>query len=324
MELIRQSVLKIGKRELSLPSFFPSISSVKTILKPLDYLQVLETFVGLNNQFLISAFDIASDKNIEEMIKITNSMQEAGCIILMDSGNYESYWKESQSHWRQHDYQRILSSFPYDIAFCFDEQKPPSDIDEHIKLILSHFNKDQAISKECVLVPIIHGSTCDLPSLCVAIGKKTQATILAVPERNLGEGIIERARSLEKIRRELNKFDCYISLHLLGTGNPISIAIYAAMGADSFDGLEWCQTVVDHNTALLYHLSQSDFFMTQTSWGSIDLSFQARTLAHNLEFYSDWMKSLHNALLNNSIIDFCRLNFPTQIFEKCATAFKWE
>jgi hypothetical protein len=43
------------------------------------------------------------------------------------------------------------------------------------------------------------------------------------------------------------------------TDNPFSITLYSAMRADSFDGLEWCQTVVDHETGLLYHLSHVDF-----------------------------------------------------------------
>ncbi|WP_182212931.1 hypothetical protein [Stenotrophomonas acidaminiphila] len=72
------------------------------------------------------------------------------------------------------------------------------------------------------------------------------------------------------LRKALDDNGRYVGLHLLGTGNPISIALYAWAGADSFDGLEWCQTVVDHDTGLLFHLSQSDFFRRQTAWGESD------------------------------------------------------
>ena len=323
MKSIRKSSLSISNQVLPLPLFFPSISSVKTILRPLDYLKVLKSFVGLNNQFLISAYDLAAPQNVVETIQIMTAMQKAGCIILMDSGNYESYWKEKQLNWRQSDFQRILNAYPCDLAFCFDEQHPPSTINEHIDLVTSKWRKDQEIASENTIIPIIHGSADNLPTLCAAIAMSTRTSILAVPERNLGEGIINRAHTIDKIRRKLDKLDYYVILHLLGTGNPISIAIYSSMGADSFDGLEWCQTVVDHETALLYHFSQAEFFAEQTTWGLTDLSFQARTLAHNLEFYTDWMQRLHKALLDNDIIKFCGLNFPAQIFEKCAIAFKW-
>jgi len=113
-------------------------------------------------------------------------------------------------------------------------------------------------------------------------------------------------------------------LHLLGTGNPISIVLYSAMGADSFDGLEWCQTVVDHDTGLLHHLSQADFFAGQTAWGDDDkLSFQARTLAHNLEFFSDWMRRLRDAMNQDRLPEFCRSNLPPRASRHVADVAGW-
>lgn len=148
--------------------------------------------------------------------------------------------------------------------------------------------------------------------------------MVAVAERRLGDGVSARAQSVQAIRRELDKQGRYISLHLLGTGNPISIALYASMGADSFDGLEWCQTVVDHDTALLYHLSQAEFFAKQTAWSEAKLSFQARTLAHNLEFYAAWMQRLRAAMASGKTVDFFRYNFPERVFRHCALTFGWD
>jgi len=41
--------------------------------------------------------------------------------------------------------------------------------------------------------------------------------MLAVAERRLGDGVIDRARALLAIRHELDKLDRYVVLHLLGT-----------------------------------------------------------------------------------------------------------
>ncbi len=324
MDVQRPTSVKIGAKELQLPVYFPSISSVKTALRPLDYLKVLTSFVGLNRQFLVSAFDLASFDNENEVAEMLVTAREAGAVTLMDSGNYESFWKDAQGRWLKNDFHKILGTFNCDLAFSFDEQHPPADFDQHVKLVVSSWREDQAAAGACQIIPIIHNTANNLPALCVAVAENTGVSMLAVPERRLGDGIMERAISVQTIRRELNKQGRYIALHLLGTGNPISIALYSAMGADSFDGLEWCQTVVDHDTALLYHLSQADFFTGQTRWVETDLSFHARTLAHNLEFYTEWLYRLRTSIENGMVVDFCRHNFSDRVFQQCAQVCEWK
>lgn len=267
MAVARATELNIGPRSLPLPVYFPSISSVKTALRPQDYLQLLSSLGGLNDQFLMSAFDLAGIKQPQPVQTVLSSARQAGVVTLMDSGNYESFWKDAQKDWKQADFHKMLADFPSDLAFGFDEQQPPTNADDHIALIEERWQTDQAAAGSCQIIPIIHGSASELPALCAAVATKTGITMLAVPERRLGDGILERACAVKAIRAALNDLGRYVALHLLGTGNPISIALYSAMGADSFDGLEWCQTVVDHETGLLYHLSQADFFAGQTAWG---------------------------------------------------------
>lgn len=323
MTVARLLELDIGGKALPLPVYFPSISSVKTALQPQDYLQVLSSLVGLNGQYLVSAFDLAALAQSADSAKLLQASRDAGAVTLMDSGNYESFWKAAQRHWLQPAFHQMLDAFPCDLAFGFDEQQPPAVFAEHVALMVARWREDQAAAGTCQVVPIIHAQAIDLPGLCNAVADQTGVSMLAVAERRLGDGVIDRARTVLAIRNELDKLDRYVVLHLLGTGNPISIALYSAMGADSFDGLEWCQTVVDHETALLYHLSQADFFTAQTAWSDAGLSFQARTLAHNLEFYASWMQRLRVAIANGTVVDFCRLNFPAYVFRHCAAAFDW-
>ncbi len=323
MNIKRPNVTQFGEQELRIPAYFPSISSVKTALQPIDYLQVLTSLASLNNLFLISAYDLITQQNQEVLASALNNAKEGGAIILMDSGNYESYWKEERSSWRQEHFHTALENFPSSAAFCFDEQDPPRDHDEHVKMAFERWKQDQEKSPERMVIPIIHGHYSDLPLLCLRIAELTGVTMVAVPERRLGNGVIERSIAVQAIRRELNKAGRYVALHLLGTGNPISIALYSSMGADCFDGLEWCQTVVDHDTALLYHLSQSDFFERQTDWANAGLSFHARTLAHNIEFYSSWMCRLRSALQQEKFSEFCEYNFPERIFLHCSRMYNW-
>jgi queuine/archaeosine tRNA-ribosyltransferase len=322
MQVERLYQINLGENHLSLPIFFPSISSLKTTLQQLqEYLEILKTLVGINNQFLVSAFDLARMDNKDSIIKLLTASRQAGAIILMDSGNYESFWKMEQQNWTKNDFHNMLTAYPCNIAFGFDEQNPPSDRNEHIALVTNRWQSDQEAGENCCIIPIIHAVASELPSLCADIAIKTGCTMLAVAERNLGDGISARAQTVQSIRKTLNEIGRYVALHLLGTGNPISIAIYTTMGADSFDGLEWCQTIVDYDTALLYHLSHADFFVKQTEWGDNALSFQTWTLAHNLSFFAKWMQRLRNAVKQGKIYDFCKYNFPEHVFRVYSNIF---
>lgn len=323
MTILRPKKIALGNTSLETPVFFPSISTVKTALQPIKYLSTLHSLQSLNQNLLISAFDLSRSSNGDELAEKLRAAAQAGAVILMDSGNYESFWKEEQATWQQHDFHNVLSQYPCTIAFGFDEQNPPSDVNAHIALVVERWKKDQAVGGDRVIIPIVHGDTINMPDACAQVAQKTNVPMIAVAERRLGEGIFERTKTIMALRKALDLTGRYVGLHLLGTGNPISIALYSWAGADSFDGLEWCQTVVDHDTGLLFHLSQSDFFQHQTVWGEGDLSFQARTLAHNLTFYADWMHRLRMALHEGDMQNFCQFNFPPRLYNQCGEAFGW-
>lgn len=326
MPVARPSNLKIGGVDLAPPIYFPSVSSIKTALPLLDYIRSLVALGNINGQFLVSAFDYAKASAVEqdEFKALLAHANGAGTTVLVDSGNYESYWNRGCDVWSQADFHRALRDLACPLAFGFDEQEPPGNFDSHVRVILERQEQDRAVADLTTIIPIVHGKPEILPALCAVVARGTGVTMLAVPERGLGNGVFERARTIVAIRQVLDAEGRYVGLHLLGTGNPISLALYSIAGADSFDGLEWCQTVVDHETALLFHFSQADFFARQTRWCDEDLSFHAKALAHNLEFYADWMRRLRQALHGGEGVQFCKANFPHRIFGHCAAAMGWE
>lgn len=306
-----------------MPAYFPSISSVKTQLPPADYLSVLTALADLTDKYLISAYDLLPLDRECDARKCIESARRAGSVVLMDSGNYESFWKETQASWKQDSFHSALDAYPCDIAFGFDEQQPPQDEEEHVELVIERWKLDQRRAGNCRIVPIVHGDAQRLPALCRKVTQRSGVEFIAVAERRLGDGLIARAQTVRAIRESLDSTGCYVFLHVLGTGNPISMAVFSLQGADSFDGLEWCQTVVDHESALLFHLSQADFFIGQTDWSEVDVPFHIKVLAHNLEFYRDWMARLHTADTRKLHIEFCRLNFPERIYRRCAESLGW-
>ena len=326
MGVVRPAVLSAGNVKLAVPEFFPSVSSVKTALQPLEYIKLLAALEPIAAHFLVSAFDLArlTGRDRDEVGAVLDRVTRAGRIVLMDSGNYESYWTGAENTWQRMEFYGALRQFSCTLAFGFDERRQSSKVIEHADLILDRQREDVAAANGIPIVPIVHAAPGALPGVCSGVAKGLSIGMLAIPERRLGDGVLRRIETVASIRRALNETGRYVGLHLLGTGNPLSLALFALAGADSFDGLEWCQTVVDYRTAGLSHLSHAEFFSAQSRWAEADIPPQLRVLAHNLEFFSDWIMRLRTALRNEAGIEFCRLNFPERIYSHCASALGWE
>lgn len=295
MTVTREHTLGLAGTTLPLPCFFPSVSSVKTNLLPVDYVELLDA--AAHPLYLVSAYDIANScpEHQQRIRCAIGQSRTKGSAILLDSGNYEGFWKGSVD-WNADGFHAVSSAYEHDIGFCYDNQDPPNTPDAISEDVVRGVLRDQKHSLGTI-VPIVHGPTDLLPAAVQKVAEQLYPVLLAVPERALGEGIVARTRSVRRIRRALDELGFYCPLHLLGTGNPISIIAYAMAGADSFDGLEWCQTVVDHETALLLHFQQWDFVRKQTEWGSNGtLPYIQSALMHNLDFYTMFMRRLQEAM----------------------------
>ncbi len=321
MTVPRATTLFIGGSTIPLPCFFPSVSSVKTNLMPVDYIEILDA--ASHPLYLVSAFDIGKSSLLhQERIRSALSRSRAkSSAILLDSGNYEGFWKGGID-WQREEFHAISRAYEHDLAFCYDNQNPPEAAEAITDDVVSGVLRDQENSIRTI-VPIVHGSAELLPAVSQKVAEQLYPVLLAVPERALGEGIAARTRTVWRIRQKLDALGFYCPLHLLGTGNPISIIAYAMAGADSFDGLEWCQTVVDHKTAQLLHFQQWDFVRGQTEWGFNGvLPYIQSALMHNLSFYSSFMRNLQDAVQRQAINDVLAMYLPPDRAEIICTAAK--
>lgn len=301
--------LYVDQTVIPMPCFFPSVSSVKTNMMPVDYVELLDA--SAHPMFLASAYDVAhcSPEQRARIVAALHRSKTRGKAIFMDSGNYESFWK-NRLEWTSKDFHQIIKTSEHDLCFCYDNQEPPNSAEAIAYDVVARVLQDQEHALGTV-IPIIHGSAELLPVAVRNVAEQLYPLLVAVPERALGDGIIARTRSIRKLREALNELGFYCPLHLLGTGNPLSIATYAMAGADSFDGLEWCQTVVDHETGKLFHFQQWDVFREQTNWGySGGLPYIQSVLMHNLEFYQKFMEELRDALLSERADSILRRYLP--------------
>lgn len=292
----RTTQITLGNRALATPCFFPSVSSVKANLKPSEYLQVLVE--ARFPQFLFSAYDFATADDSEKKTIVTylNTAVADGRAALLDSGNYESYW-HGDNTWTAPRYESTVVILQPTAAFSFDEQHPPEDSQGAAQVATERATADQTALPGVDIIPIVHATREKLPEVATIVARTLRPHMLGIPERELGEGLTQRCRTLASIRSAINQLDFYCPIHLLGTGNPYSMLAFALCGADSFDGLEWCHTAVDYETGQLSHLQHWDLFSMSSPLNAVEgVPYQQKVLAHNLVFFAEFMNSVRELL----------------------------
>lgn len=308
------SFIDIGGGVFDYPCYFPSISSLRTQARPLQYLKILRK--SGYPWFLISAYDIANAKGEKPLI--IESMREAlnSQKVLLDSGYYESSSK-GDTEWREDIYWDILNDTDFSYAFSFDKRDGIEDksTDVVAREVIESWKRDVEETGKSNIIPIVHADKAeDFQTIIPKVVQAINPVMVAVPERELGEGIITTARTIFEIRKSLHDIESTCPIHLLGTGNPISILVYTICGANSFDGLEWCQMIINYDTALLNHMHFFDLFEHQSDWADWAKEFNAKrylaALMHNLEFYHGWLTQIHTAINRGETIDILENYLP--------------
>ncbi len=309
----RPSAIAAGK--VSLPTMFLSVSSHETQLVPLEALQALRVFGAPT--ILVSAYDLFPPRRARGIQQELKRIRAQGGFILVDSGNYEATRRDDDS-WKPDDFALALEGIPHDWAYCFDEMKPSRDKKRAVRQVIAAVERDKKFTKAPVL-PIIHAPAMPskgydlttVPDVVREVADQLQPPMIALAERELGRGLIQRAQTMRRIRNELDRLSFYQPIHLLGTGNPWSIAVLTAAGADSFDGLEWCRFAVDRQQHRLNHYQHFDFFAYQAQMAASSITVSAlsddnidyagKVAFHNLDYYRDLTNDLQTAALTNRL-----------------------
>jgi queuine/archaeosine tRNA-ribosyltransferase len=276
------------------PFFFPSISSIKTNFKIEQYLDIIQK-IGYS-AFLISSYDIDRYDINSALLKNVSSATHNGTISLLDSGHYEAYWYQD-TEWSIEKYGIILKKINVDFCFSYDVfWENGKTIKKHLDDTITSIAISAGMLKSGETIPLLHLPTPKLLDTIPKIVQTVNPKIIGIPERELGANLFERASNVKKIRELLDSTDQTVLLHLLGTGNPISILIYSMCGADMFDGLEWCQTVVNPKTGHLFHFVQKELLDCNCDYCESDLSYPLQTLGHNLRFMRYFMDSIQQSM----------------------------
>lgn len=194
---------------------------------------------------LVSSLDLADmGKERAPAEELLRGMVAAGIHVLIDSGGYEAYWTK-RTEWTATQHWQVVESLPGSAALGFDYPQPMTD---DIPAVVKHAIAGcPATPVGCAgVIPIVHAPSAQLAGAVTAVAQAASAPLIGVPERRLGEGILDRVRKVQEIRGQLEAVGLgSTGIHILGAANPLDVVCYTWAGAESFDGLEWNRALLD-------------------------------------------------------------------------------
>lgn len=278
--------------------FYPSVSSVsKNKWAVIDHIELL---VAHNYpRFLVSAFDCFGPEG-EKISQLIEKAVAKGQEVLIDSGIYEVVWGKS-NNWSLKSYKEIIKRLEGVNYLSYDNY-----VLNNKKWSLSEILESIDISngiKEDPVIPIIHFHDLNnIGNICKEVLECFDVDKLAFAERELGFGLLQISKNIRIISNVIKSINPRVRLHILGTGNPISMMVYYYCGATSFDGLDWCQTSVDYSSAKLNHPLLYDLVENQSKWGEVDeMGYFTKCYLHNLDFYEGWLNKLYDSYESEQI-----------------------
>jgi len=218
----------------------------------------------ITEAFLISAFDInCGYLNLPE-----NATTD---VVILDSGGYEvlDCWDESEvfkeqkaslNTWSVDKLKAIINTWP-DYIPCifvsFDCYQDNLSFSEQVALAMDLFN---GITKQMKLLLIKPENTSsnhiDIDKLVNVDIQINEFDVVGLAEKQLGSSILERMINISKLRNWIDKKGKYQPIHIFGSLDPISVALYYYSGAEIFDGLSWLKYSYQDHIAC-YHANAS-------------------------------------------------------------------
>lgn len=315
-KLSRVCELKQQGKTLSTPTYFPAISSYGIKLPPSYLIYLLSNFSY--PRVLVSAYDIFHSKGPEKKAlysalkkydKLVRRRNQG--FLFLDSGIYESSWYNDPS-WGIATYKDLVSKVKFDFYSSLDilpKGKGKKSLKKFQTQTFSNIVESRNLTNKGELVAILHGIHPDHLLLMVTEFVATQhdlCNIIAVPERDCGEGILEKAQTIMAIRKALDKSDSPKLLHLLGCGNPLSVLLYSFCGVDFFDSLDWYEHLAEPNTLAINDFYQLDLLDCKCKACDRHAKgeYTDRALLHNLFFYQKFMENIRSMIRDNEILSF--------------------
>jgi queuine/archaeosine tRNA-ribosyltransferase len=298
----RVLAVSIGSKTIATPTYFPALSSV-TIKHSVTALANLIASHAYP-RMLVSGYDLCDAKSSEarNLLKSVKRFRALGGFLMVDSGWYESSWRRD-AHWTLENLRKTLRNVESEFYFGFDvvlSKNYSGNMEKALQRILSSSSRSDRN-----FIPVFHAAEPQsLVSFVRLFEKKHSDAVaaIAVSQRDCGDEFEEKARTIRQIRSILNRESPGKLLHLLGCGDPMSLALFSFLGVDTFDSLDWVERIADYDKWTSVDISQLSLLDCKCSMcSSLPTDYLERALLHNLGFYQDFMARIRDWIRNGTI-----------------------
>ena len=291
-----------GRAPLYTPMFIPSISSTvhgswRTTARALARGATSRGFV------LESAFDLSKDDPLP--VRVTGFRG-----VVLDSGGYEA--RRIRSNWPEKRFRQVAERLQADIIVGHDPLGAELESGEvqvrRQAIILAK------LGKRALRTLLVHGNRWHerLPQFIASLLEAANSfEILGVAEKELGTSVIDRVRLIARLRAAMDEAGIVRPIHVFGTDDPLSLVLYAAAGADLFDGLGWATEFVDCQRFSRHDFSHGPLC---SRWATFCAKFPSTsglglTMEWNIEEFENLMAEVRRAILKDE---------PDVFYDLCA------
>lgn len=206
---------------------------------------------GLAESLLISSYDIYHRhyRDAETFLKNT-------ALVFLDSGGYEltpdfdstepKVVAHSAKPFTAADYDQVLKKLTRDPGVIplaisnFDWDSKNLPIESQILAAQALFNRFPDCLSNFIIKPHTPtGHTLDMDEIVRHIRKLRAFGIIGVTEKELGKNLMDRLKSIAKLRQAMDDNSVSAPIHVWGGLDPVITPLYFFAGAEIFDGVSW-------------------------------------------------------------------------------------
>jgi hypothetical protein len=255
----------------------------------------------LTETSLISAYDIHHGNLSQPENALTD-------LVFVDSGGYETsdlqdlsevfVQRVERREWDENMLMGVLDNWAADVpaAFVsFDSTSRRVSIAEQAAdaAVLFHRYGTQ------LSVFLIKPETRDqryipVTTICGQIDRLSSFDVIGLTEKELGNSMLARMEAIAKIRLSLDDSQNNAPIHVFGSLDPVSIALYFVAGAEIFDGLSWLRYGF-HDGVAIY---RQDFGARYVGIQERDDFVRAKVMQSNLSYLSSMRIQMRKFLLD--------------------------
>lgn len=228
-------------------------------------------------------------------------------LVFLDSGGYELspefdqtepvQWGTRKRPFTASDYRTVLDSIPKNLPFAvssYDWGTRHKPLTQQIAAAQSLFHKYPHFLKNFIVKPGTERFL-EIEEIVRHVRKFLAFDIIGVTEKELGRDLLDRLKTLAKLRLAMDRENITAPIHVWGGLDPVHTPLYFLAGAEIFDGISWLRYAYLDDVAVY-----RDSYSVLT--GAVETTLdESRTLAmsHNLQHLRSLATSFRDFVLRN-------------------------